>query len=243
MKQVVFLGSKEIGLKCLDILNQKSKDLNYEIAGVLTNSRGKKIIDFCKNNNIRLISSLNEYLNLPKVDLAISVQYHEILKKIHIDKADEITVNLHMAPLPEYRGCNQFSYAIIEGVKEFGTTIHVLEEGIDSGSIISEKRFGISDDIWVDELYNLTFEKSIELFKETLPKLITGDFNPIPQSDYLSFRKTAIHFRKEINDIKQIDLDWPKEKIEKHIRATYMPGFKPPYFIINNRKVELNLLD
>jgi len=234
---VVFLGSKEIGLECLKILNENQQKLNYKIIGVLTNNRGKSIQEYSYENNLRIIDSLDEYLSLEEVDIAISIQYHQILKEKHIKKVKELIVNLHMAPLPEYRGCNQFSFAIIDDKKIFGTTIHKLENGIDNGDILFESRFEIPKNCWVDELYRLTYDKSIELFQDSLDKIIKLDINPVDQTKYESNRGCSLHFRKEIDDLKEIDLSWSKDKIEKHIRATYMPGFEPPYFKIDNERI------
>jgi len=218
-------------------LYEKRFDLDIDLVGVLTNNKGEKIKNYCFNNDIPLLSNLNEYLGLSQVDIAISVQYHEILKKKHISKAKDIIINLHMAPLPEYRGCNQFTFAIINGDKIFGTTIHKLEEGIDSGAIIFEKRFTIPVDCWVDDLYKITYNKTIELFKESLPYLISANYELKPQESYFNQRKTSFHYRKEIEEVKKINLNWNKDKIKRYIRATYMPGFAPPYFLINNQKI------
>lgn len=237
MKTVAFLGSKNIGYECLKHLYNNQNNLDVELIGVLTNVRRKKVIEYCRGKSIRVIDGLVEFLEIDSCDIAISVQYHEILKKTHIHKAKEIIINLHMAPLPEYRGCNQFSFAIINGDKEFGTTIHQLEEGIDSGAIMFEKRFPIPYGCWVEELYQITFDKSVELFKESLPHLVSGNYELKPQKSFLDKRTTSLHFRKEIEEIKKIDLSWSKDRIERHIRATYMPGFEPPYAIINNQKV------
>ena len=237
MKKVVFLGSKNIGYECLKHLYNNKNNLNVELIGVLTNVRGKKVIEYCREKSIRIIDGLDELLEINSCDIAISIQYHEILKKQHIRKVKEIIVNLHMAPLPEYRGCNQFSFAIINGDKEFGTTIHRLEEGIDSGSILFEKRFTIPYGCWVEELYQITFDKSVELFKESLHRLISGHYELRPQKSFLDKRTTSLHYRKEIEEIKKIDLNWSKDIIERHIRATFMPGFEPPYTIINDQKV------
>ncbi len=241
MKKIVFLGAKNIGYDCLLYLNENSKKLGYKIVGVLTNKRGKEIINYCSENYLPLLNDLDEYLLLEHVDIAISIQYHEILKKKHIKKAKDIIVNLHMAPLPEYRGCNQFTFAILDDAKEFGTTIHKLEEGIDSGGIISEKRFSIPKNVWVKELYDKTYSKSLELFKETLPALINEEYKIKPQNKYLGFRTTSLHFRKEINDVKKLSLSWTKDKIEKYVRSSYMPGFEPPFFLIDGKKVLLKL--
>lgn len=142
-----------------------------------------------------------------------------------------------MAPLPEYRGCNQFSFAIIEEREEFGTTIHLLDEGIDSGDILFEDRFKIPCGCWISELYELTANRSIKLFERSLASLVALEITPISQSSYASQRSCSLHYRYEIETLKQLDLSWDKAKIERHIRGTYMPGFEPPYFLIGDNNV------
>lgn len=235
MKNIVFLGSKDIGYECLKLLIENQEKLGFHVQGVLTNNRGDKISELAKSNALAVLNSLDDYLGMDSVDLCISVQYHEILKREHLSKAD-LTVNLHMAPLPEYRGCNQFSFAIINGDKEFGTTIHIMDEGVDSGDILFEKRFKIPANCWVDQLYAITFTQSISLFEESLPELICNNIRPVSQESYAN-RKRSIHFRKDIEALKRIDLSWNSEKIEAHVRATAMPGFSPPYCLIGQEKV------
>ncbi len=240
MYTIVFLGSKAIGYQCLKYLLEKSSLLNTEVIAVST-SIGKNplagtetVEQLCQQHQLPMFEKLSQ---LPKCDFIVSVQYHKILKANHIAQAKELAINLHMAPLPEYRGCNQFSFAIVDGAKEFGTTIHQLEEGIDSGAILFEKRFPIPKNCFVKDLYQLTYEHSIQLFQSHISDILTGDYSPISQTDLLSTRSTSYHFRHEINTLKQVDLSWDKEKIERHIRATYFPPFEPPYAIVGDRKV------
>lgn len=240
MKKILFLGSKNIGLECLKFLYKNEKNLDFKLVGVLTNSRGSDIKNFCNSKSIKIFSGLDDLQKIERFDIGISVQYHEILKIQHIERAKEIFVNLHMAPLPEYRGCNQFSFAIINKDEEFGTTIHRLEEGIDSGDIIFEKRFNIPEDIWVEDLYNETFNKSVELFKDSLSDLLSQNYKLVSQNSLLDKRKTSLHYRKEINEIKKINLEWSKDKIERHIRATYMKEFEPPFAMIKKEKIYFN---
>jgi methionyl-tRNA formyltransferase len=231
-KKVIFLGGKEIGYECLKLLFKQSKQLNIEIIGVDYSPNGKKTKEFSKEFNLKYLNG-----NIPQCNIIISVQYHRILLDKEIKMASERAVNLHMAPLPEYRGCNQFSFAIIDGIDEFGTTLHEIVPGIDSGPIISEKRFKIAANTWVKELFDLTYYASLELFKDQLPKLISGEYIAIDQNSLLSSRKTSYHFRKEIDSIKKINLNWSEGKISKYLRATMMPGFEPPYAILENKKV------
>ena len=136
MKKIVFFCNKEIGLKCLKHTFEKRFFLDIEIVAVFTKIDDAKIIKFCKKNKILIFFDLRKISIFKSLDLGISVQYHLIFKKKLISKFYHSLVNLHMGPLPEYRGCNQFTFAIINKESEFGTTIHVVDEGIDSGPIL-----------------------------------------------------------------------------------------------------------
>lgn len=238
-KQIVFLGSKPIGYQCLEYLIREKESLGLEITGILSQERPdfegeKSLAQLAEANNIPLIPDLHL---LPECDILYSVQYHKILKTEHIGKARERAVNLHMAPLPEYRGSNQFSYAILEDKEEFGTTIHLMDERIDHGDILFQKRFPIPPNCWVQQLYQLTFDASIRLFRQTLRHIVEGIYTPLPQADLIPSKGTSLHYRHEIVDLKRIDLNWDKATIEKHIRATMMSGFEPPYCEVNKQKI------
>lgn len=244
MYKILFLGSKPIGYHCLSFLIDLQKKSKLVIAGVLTNDNTRfgenySVRKLSIDSNIPVIDDLNHILKLDDIDFIISVQYHLILKQKHISIAKKMAINLHMAPLPELRGCNQFSFAILNDYKEFGTTIHRLEEGIDSGDIIFENRFPIPDNCSVKELYDLTFDKSIGLFEEKIMDIFKGDYQLIPQSTLLKQRTASIHYRKDISRLKVIDLDSDKGQIVKQVRATAMPGFEPPYAIVEGKKIYL----
>jgi len=181
-KRIVFLGSKPIGYECLAYLISQKDILNITIAGLLTHARK----EFGNAHDLNILAAeheipiLNSLAELPECDIIYSVQYHEVLRQEHIDKARQIAVNLHMAPLPEYRGSNQFSFAILEEKKEFGTTIHKIDSRIDHGDILFQKRFPIPENCWVHELYKLTYDASVKLFRYTLVNLVSGNYQTVP---------------------------------------------------------------
>lgn len=238
-QSLVFLGSKPIGYHCLHYLIEQKDNLNIDIIGLLSNDNARfddslSLKKLAQENGIPFYESLDL---MPEADILYSVQYHEILQAKDIAKAKKRALNLHMAALPEYRGCNQFSFAILDEAKEFGTTIHLLDERIDHGDIVAEKRFPMPTNCWVNDLYELTYDASLRLFKDSISSIVEGNFDAISQKSLVESRGTSMHYRKEINDIKQIELSWEKEKIERHIRATFMPGFEPPYTIIDQQKI------
>ncbi len=244
IKTIAFLGSKEIGHWCLSHLLSKKNELGIEVTAVLSNNRTinpekESVPELASRHNLPLFDEPDALTDLCP-DLILSVQYHRILTPEQIASAQKLAVNLHMAPLPEYRGCNQFSFAIIDRASEFGTTLHKMTPGIDAGDILFEKRFPVSDDETVLSLYEKTFEASTQLFASHLRDLLTGNFTPVSQRELARLRKTGFHMRSEIEGIKQIDLSWPEETIDRHIRATWFPPFDPPYAVVNGKKINLS---
>ncbi len=236
---IVFLGSKPIGYESLQFLLENQKDLDIEVIAVGTKARS----EFSGNNDLaQLASTYNIALiehpdQIPECDIICSVQYHKILKQQHIDKAKKIAINLHLAPLPEYRGCNQFSFAIFDDRKEFGVTLHEIDTGIDHGDILFEKRFAIPDKCWVNDLYNLSVEQGLALFKDKMPLVVKGDYSKIPQQELEYIKPSQTHYRKEIDALKTINLEDDLDTTERRIRATMMPGFEPPFYIENGEKI------
>jgi len=241
---VIFLGSKSIGLHCLTTLVDIHRKGDLILSGVLTNtSRSdqgtQSIFHLARENGINIIEDLDDLLAHHDVDYLVSVQYHQILAAAHLKKARKDSFNLHMAPLPEYRGCNQFSFAIADQAKEFGTTLHRMSTKIDGGDILFERRFAIGPNITVRELYEQTVSESKKLFDLSIYKLIHEDYHPIPQSDFYSSRRPGFHLRKDISELNIIDVHWPAHRIDRHIRATYFPPHPGPFFKVNKKLIQV----
>ncbi len=240
MKKITFLGSKKIGWDCFSYLLENLSELDIEIVQVGTNlSRNDEykdnFLEYSSRTSTSIVSDTDDIFL--ETDIIFSVQYHHILTAQQLSRAREASYNLHMAPLPEYRGCNQFSMAIIDQAQVFGTTIHVMDPEIDHGDIVAEDRFEIPQDIWVADLYTQTEERSLALFRDSIADILGQKKSKISQDSLISTRGTSLHYRHEIDKIKHLKLDWPEEQILRHIRATYMPGFTGPYFEIDGHKI------
>jgi methionyl-tRNA formyltransferase len=78
------------------------------------------------------------------VDLVLSVLYWRRLKGAMLFPDARLgVINFHPAPLPEYRGCGGYNFAILDGLAEWATTAHYVDETIDTGAIIDVRRFPI----------------------------------------------------------------------------------------------------
>lgn len=245
MKSVVFLGGKEIGEFCLANLLEFQASYGIKLIGVIPNglnklSNSEKIIEIAETNQVPVFSDISQISD--EVDYIVSVQYNKILTPSQISKAKKLALNLHMAPLPEYRGCNQFSFALIDGVAEFGTTLHIIEAGIDSGPILFERRFQIPNNTFVEELYYITLEESKRLIEASFPDLFMDNYSLNEQSDFKE-RSSGFHQRNEIESLKKIQKSWTNEKKKRFFRATYFPPYDPPSLYDQDRFIKSLTID
>jgi methionyl-tRNA formyltransferase len=127
-----------------------------------------------------------------RVDLGVSALGTHIFTPAEI--ADCPIVNLHLAPLPEYRGRYSAAHAVAEGARSFGVTLHYVDAGIDTGPIIAEARFGI-DGYTVEQVQNLARGAGIRLFAEVMPWLLSR--LPLTVPAYPQDETRARYFSRE----------------------------------------------
>lgn len=110
---------------------------------------------------------------------------------------------IHFSLLPKYRGHHTSSWPIINGDLESGTTLCVVDSGIDSGDIISQSSFYIYDTYTAADLLKCHIDCALSLFKSNLASLIAGNFFSKRQSpvgatffgkDSLNLQQPAINY-------------------------------------------------
>ncbi|MBM3205162.1 formyl transferase [Candidatus Uhrbacteria bacterium] len=112
------------------------------------------------------------------IDLAVSVTYDKIIKEWFIKKCHKI-INIHNGPLPQYRGVNPVNWALKNGEREHGVTMHDITPGIDDGPIVSQIFFPVNPEVdEVVDVYERCLHFGWKLFKETMPTL----WETIPQA-------------------------------------------------------------
>ena len=112
-------------------------------------------IDYLKYENINsedFFNKVKEY----NCELFVSMSFNQIFKTEIINLPKYKTINCHAGKLPFYRGRNILNWALINDEKEFGITVHYIDEGIDTGDIILQRNHEISD---LDN-YNTLLERS-----------------------------------------------------------------------------------
>ena len=170
----------------------------------------------------------------------LSLQCRDVLCQPFLSIATISTLNMHNAPLPLLRGCDPFAWAIHDNLNFFGVTLHCVDLGIDSGDVVAQEIFPITNQ---DTAWSL-FQKSLpccdRLLRECLLPYIRGEIKTVPQDN----RFVTYHPMNQFDfGSTLIDFDTVAMTLSCWIRARIFPPFQFPYFIMidKTREAERNV--
>ena len=224
---IIFMGTPEFAVECLDILVKS----NHNILAIVTSEdkpagRGQKIktseikkysikkkIKTLQPRNLKDPSFLNE-IRLLKPDIFIVVAFR-MLPKILWEIPKKGTINLHASLLPNLRGAAPIHWAIINGLKETGVSTFYINENIDCGEIIEQKKVSISENENTGELYNKLKKIGALTILSTLEKIDEKDFKSIRQNE----SKENLKAPKLNRENTKIDWNKPSNEIHDFIRG------------------------
>lgn len=90
---------------------------------------------------------------------------------------------MHASLLPKYRGRAPVNWALIKNEQETGNTMMLLDEGVDTGDIVAQKRLAIKLSDTCETLYEKVAAAGKDMLREFIPKLQSGAFTRTPQTD------------------------------------------------------------
>ncbi|MEI8343433.1 MAG: methionyl-tRNA formyltransferase [Candidatus Moraniibacteriota bacterium] len=192
--RVVFMGTSDLSEKILQTLIAS----DYRIVGVFTKVDKKigrkqeltspKVKLLAEKNNLPVfqpdtfknLSAVEQLQNL-RPELIIVAAYGKILPKAVLEIPNFGCINVHVSLLPKYRGPSPVQNALLNGETETGTTIMLMDEGIDTGAILAQKKISISATDTTDTLMQKLAAQGAELLLETLPKWLERKIIPCKQ--------------------------------------------------------------
>lgn len=242
--RVLYMGTPEFAVAPLVTLIQN----NYTIIAVVTApdkpaGRGKKIQEsavkkIAASHNLPVLQPTNlrdEAFVQTVRDLApdlIFVVAFRMLPKCIWEIPPLGTCNLHASLLPQYRGAAPINWALVHGETETGVTTFFINEEIDTGHIIAQKKVAIEYTDTAGDLHDKLMHVGASLVLETVKNIQCGNSTPIPQIVPPSMvLRAAPKISKEIC---KINWNATAETIYNHIR-----GFSPypaAWFEFSNNK-------
>ncbi|WP_409368018.1 formyltransferase family protein [Lysinibacillus sp. 38-6] len=152
-----------------------------------------------------------EYVRLNKFDIVISYGYRHIISKDIINYLHNRIINLHISYLPWNRGADPNFWSFIEDTKK-GVTIHLIDEGIDTGNIIIQREVSFKGELTLRQSYNILTDEIEKLFFEYWTTIKSGDYKTISQN----IKEGSIHYKKDrerYNDLLVNGWDTPVSKL------------------------------
>lgn len=229
--RIVFMGSAELACYSLEAL---LKDRDIDLVSIVTQpdrpkGRGRKLtacdvksLAEKRNINVHTPQNVNspEFLQTLKElnpDLIVVVAYGQILKSDLLKIPPKGCINIHASLLPKYRGAAPIQWSIINGETVSGLTAMFMDEGMDTGDIISKAEVGISPDDTAGTLHDRLACKGAELLINTVHAIKDGSVSRMPQDD-----AGATYAPKLSRADARIDWNMTAEEILNRVR-----GFNP----------------
>ncbi len=151
-------------------------------------------------------------------DLIFSFYYRAMIPKEVLDIPKLGAYNIHGALLPKYRGRACINWAVINGEKETGATLHVMTESADRGDIIAQKAAPIEFEDTAHDVFLKVTEAAREILMSSLPSLENGTAKRYPQDE-----SKATKFGRRRPEDGEIDWNKSAEEIYNLVRALTHP--------------------
>jgi len=202
---------------------------------ILKNYCQKYMIPYLKYENINS-SDFIKKVSIFNCDLFVSMSFNQIFRTEIINLPRLKTINCHAGKLPFYRGRNILNWALINDEKEFGITVHFINEGIDTGDIILQRNYPITDEDTYASLLDISYIECANILYDAIVLFKQEEVVRVKQTyiDPFGFYCT----QRKIGD-ENLDWNQSSRKVFNFVRAISSPGPQARTFI-NNKEMKIN---
>jgi len=243
--KIVYLGSGQFGIDCLNALEQSTQSLQLIVtqpphpAG-----RGRKpspppAVRWANAHSIPFVETGN--VNAPEMmgkiadcnpDLIVVIAFGQKIGNDLINLPPKGAINVHASLLPKYRGAAPINWAIINGETETGISIITLADKMDAGQILAQSKTNIAPDETAGGLHDRLAQMAAPLLMKTIGKIDDGTAVYTEQDH----SKATLAPKLKKND-GFIDFVEPAEVLERKIRGFWpWPGASANYLSKKTKK-------
>ncbi|MCX5872379.1 MAG: methionyl-tRNA formyltransferase [Deltaproteobacteria bacterium] len=242
--RIVFMGSPEFATTTLRALYE-----HFEIIQVFSQAdkptgRGKAItstpvkrvsqqlgLPCCEPENLRDPGILDMLKEL-EPDAIVVVAYGKFLPESILELPRTGCLNLHASLLPRHRGPSPISASILSGDDETGLTVMLMDLGMDTGAILSQRKIPIGERDSTGDLHDKLMELGASLMVETLSKLMNNAIKPVPQDDS---KATYCRLLRKSDGLLDWNLD--AKQLDRIVRA--MNPWPGAFFLMGHEPVKV----
>jgi methionyl-tRNA formyltransferase len=249
--KIVYLGSGQFGIECLNALDKSSHSLQFIVtqpphpAG-----RGRKqsptpVARWANTNSVPFVET--DDVNTPEVmekiadykpDLIVVIAFGQKIGNELINLPPKAAINVHASLLPKYRGAAPINWAIINGETKTGISIITLAERMDAGQILAQSQTNIAPDETAGRLHDRLAHIAAPLLLKTIDRIDDGSIIYTEQDH--SKATLAPKLKKSDG---YIDFNEPAQSLERKIRGFWpWPGASATYLSKKtNKSIRVNI--
>jgi len=235
---IIFFGSSEFSVYVLkEFLKEYKPVLVLTLKGK-PKGRGLKlqpniVFEFCLKEKLNVIEledwdNFKNSLNLIKPTVGVIAGFGKIIPKEIIDSFPKGILNVHPSILPKYRGPNPIREVILDGEKETGVTIFLIDELVDHGPMLKQEKIELSGNETYLELEEKLGKLGGKVLREIIIDYLDGKIKTIPQDE-----KMATYTKKISKEDGFLSFDESYEIWQRKIRA--LNPWPSTYIYLNTR--------
>ena len=188
-QNIVVCAYHNVGYRCLEELLRQ----NAEVALVFTHDDSPSeeiwfasVRELAQKHGIPVVTSdinLKENVALVREiapDLLLSFYYRNMIREEVLEIPRLGALNLHGSYLPKYRGRVPVNWAVINGEKETGATLHYMVAKPDAGDIVDQEKVEIAFTDTALDVFNKVTHAAVAVLSRSLPLLLSGKAPRIP---------------------------------------------------------------
>tara|TARA_Y100000294_G_C8559807_1_gene338625 strand:+ start:1132 stop:2028 length:897 start_codon:yes stop_codon:yes gene_type:complete len=239
--KILFVGSVHFSYKMLEFLIKNK----FNICAVLTKKRKIYKSDYADLTNLAKKNGINSFyindingkksfITIKKFrpDYIFCLGWSQILKKRIIKLVNNNVIGFHPSDLPQNRGKHPIIWSLVNGLKKTASTFFLIDEGIDTGKIISKRKIKISNTDDARSLY-----KKIILNAKNQLKFIFADLKRM-KFKRKEKREKSNYWRKRSYFDGQIDWRMAASSINNLVRALSKP-YDGAHFKFKNKDYKI----
>lgn len=245
--RILYLANNRVGMEVAQLLER----MGDEVVGVGVHTDGRAVYrhEILETFNLpadRVIvgkaindPAVHERIRTWQVDVILSVLFDHILTGETLKLAKRGGVNLHNSYLPYNRGNFANVWSIVTQTPA-GATLHLMDEGIDTGAIIDRMEVPVDLKDTGETLYRKIETACVRLFRKAWPKFKSGEFTPI---EHRQESPTPTYRKCDVDRIDRIDPNqtYKAGELIDILRARTFPPYAGAYLDVNGRKIFLRL--
>ncbi|HEX3933348.1 MAG TPA: methionyl-tRNA formyltransferase [Puia sp.] len=243
--RIVFMGTPEFAVASLDAIVQAG----YNVVGVVTApdkpaGRGMQLTEsavkkyavagglfLLQPEKLRDPGFLDSLHGL-RADLQIVVAFR-MLPELVWNMPPMGTVNLHGSLLPQYRGAAPINWAVINGETVTGVTTFKLQQEIDTGGILLQESFPISDTDTAGDVHDRMKEIGAQLLVRTIRGLVAGTLHSVPQQNPPDLKHAPKIFTETCR------IDWTRSTAEIYNLIRGLSPFPAAFTFLDGKTLKI----